>query len=101
MIHDYVCRHLWLELTTSVQKISPKPGISISERVSIRQIAHESRVLEGHIGRAEVSVGESRLRSSRQALPRNQWLLAALRTREPSPEDTVSIYMHKIESQRL
>jgi hypothetical protein len=53
------------QLSPSVRKISPKRGISASERVCIRQIAHKGRVLEGHIGRAEVSVGESRFRSSR------------------------------------
>jgi hypothetical protein len=53
-----------------------------SERIRLGQIARKVPILERHIRRAEISVGQRRARSSRKTLPSNERLLPTSRARE-------------------
>lgn len=72
------------------------PARPQSKWIRTRQIALEIPILERHICRAEISVLERTLSGSGQALPRDEWLLAALGVRETKSEKRVSKAHHTV-----
>lgn len=61
-----------------------------SQRIGLCKVALEAAVLERHIRRSKISVRESSLRSSCEALPRNQRLLSTARAGETHPGGNIS-----------
>lgn len=65
-----------------------------SQRIGLCKVALEAAVLERHIRRSKISVRESSLRSSCEALPRDQRLLSTARAGETHPGGNISNQFH-------